>query len=106
MSSITALGTSTAQILFTSAATTPAQGDWYGIDFNTGSTGTLAWTDVAFALTGIDVFSGASPSVSNSDIHGCSQYGVYVRTGGTPTLTGNFYYGNADSSGDFDEVWQ
>jgi hypothetical protein len=77
-------------VVFTSAATTPAAGDWSGVS--------LAASDVPSTLTGLSVlFAGANPSgalqiaapgatVRRGVVRSSARHGIYVHTGGVATI--------------------
>ena len=88
-----AVGTGSFPVVFTSNATVPSAGGWYGIDFLTGSSGAISYADIGYANIGVDVYDG-SPWIGSSHIHDHSTYGVSVRAGATASLTGNSYSDN------------
>ncbi|MFT4975544.1 MAG: hypothetical protein ACI8S6_001431, partial [Myxococcota bacterium] len=101
--SIQATGTSSAPVTFTSAQSSPAAGDWGGIQMgyycDTRSTA-LDYIDVAYggsSGTGNLYFYYCNGSVTNSTITDSSDYGI-VTYNATPTLSGNTYSNN--TSGD------
>jgi len=106
-----AQGDAALPITFTSATSTPAGGDWYGIRFSDSSTDwgssgcMLDHAVIRYARVGISV-DAASPMISNSiisDVKGsdgdsdCSghgegaeaAYGIYCVNGSSPTISGN-----------------
>jgi len=83
---LTAVGASGSQIVFTSGKTTPAPGDWDGIVITAaGQPRTvLDYVEVAYGNDGVAVSSlGTSPQVtiSNANIHHHADDGVYVPLG-------------------------
>ena len=86
-------GTNTNKVSVTSAATTPARGDWYGIvipsnalAFNVGQ------VDIAYAKRGVSLYAN-DHAVVGCTIHDSSEYGVYVE-GGTPSVEDSNLYSN------------
>jgi hypothetical protein len=78
-------GTTNFPIRFTSAATTPARGDWYGLIIPQNNQAyAIANVDIGHAIRGITLES-STRRVLFSTIHDCSQYGIYI-TGGTPDV--------------------
>ena len=86
-------GTNTNKVSVTSAAATPARGDWYGIvipsnalAFNVGQ------VDIAYAKRGVSLYAN-DHAVVGCTIHDSSEYGVYVE-GGTPSVEDSDLYSN------------
>lgn len=76
-------GTNSRPVVFTSDRATPARGDWYGIvivedteAFN------VSQVDLGYAYRGVSLY-GNDHIVAGSDIHHCSNAGIWV-SGGTP----------------------
>jgi parallel beta-helix repeat protein len=94
-------GTATDSIVFTSSRAIP--GDWYGLDFYTGSSNSIldycvvehggksGWQNIRVGQDG-----SASPSITNSTIRHSARYGIQIWKGSSPTITGNTITGNAD----------
>ena len=106
---LTAQGTAQNNILFTSSADTAGAnstqgtgsvGQWNGLVFSAGSTGTLDHVRVRYAggsVAGIVDNDAASLIVTNSVISDAYRAGVRIN-GGTPTLTGNTFANNGDAA--------
>lgn len=90
-----AQGTPDQPVIFGSAQryTAPLRGDWLGIVFETGSSGSLSHTTVEFARTGITA-EGAQLSLSNSVVTASERDGIHVGAGSTLHLDGNTIAGN------------
>ncbi|MFO7742601.1 MAG: right-handed parallel beta-helix repeat-containing protein [Anaerolineae bacterium] len=88
-------GTPEQPVIFGSAQryTAPLRGDWLGMSFATGSSGSLSHTTVEFARTGIGL-EGGHLALSNSVITASERDGIYVGTGSTLNLDGNTIAGN------------
>ncbi len=86
---LTANGSASQHIKFTSAATTPARGNWEYIKIdNYASASYLNYCDIEYAKTGIWVYGGnANPTIQNCEIKECSQYGVRIENNGTNKTT-------------------
>ncbi|MBI1938701.1 MAG: T9SS type A sorting domain-containing protein [Ignavibacteriales bacterium] len=82
--SLSAVGNSTSRITFT----IDGSGNWGGIQFNSGSGGTLDYCDVTYAATGINMYN-SSPTIKHSSIDNCSGVGVYCDYYSSPVLVGN-----------------
>jgi hypothetical protein len=67
--------------------TAAAGGGWSGIDFQTGSTGTLQHSIVRYGVDCIAI-SNSSPIISNTDIGECTSYGINI-TSSSSTHTSN-----------------
>jgi hypothetical protein len=86
-------GTNSSPVTVTSAAATPARGDWYGIvipanafSFNVGQ------VDIGYAKRGVSLYNN-DHLVIGCTIHDASEYGVYI-DGGTPNVEDTVLYGN------------
>jgi hypothetical protein len=78
-------GTVTIPIIFTSAAGTPAPGDWYGIVIpSTAQAFNVSQVNLGYAYRGVSLYSN-DHKIAGSTIHHCSSSAVYV-TGGTPEI--------------------
>lgn len=74
------------------AATTPSPGAWSGINITSPNlASTLDHTEIAYAGTyaAIDITGGASPTISNSNIHHASGNGIYAYGGASPHIFNN-----------------
>ena len=70
-------GTSSQHVTITSAATTPAQGDWYTLSLK-GGPNNMTYTDVKYAIYGIYVNNtNATNLIDNCTMQYCSGYGLY-----------------------------
>ncbi|WP_197456026.1 Ig-like domain-containing protein [Stieleria neptunia] len=73
------------EILFTSSATTPAPGDWIGIDFNASgqSRSIFDHVEIAFATTALDVSNQDLPIITlrDSHVHDSAVWGVLLDAG-------------------------
>ncbi|MFZ5482310.1 MAG: MopE-related protein [Myxococcota bacterium] len=100
---ITAVGTSASPIVFTSAASSPAAGDWDGIQvgyYDRGST--FDYTSISYGgANGVGnlyfYYCNAATTVSNSSISYSSRYGIY-RYGCSPSITGVTYTSNSSGN--------
>ena len=120
---LTAVGTSTNPITFTSSSPSPAAGAWVGIAFWGGSSpqsrisyATIVWaggganggalriegtspqfdhlTITSSGSAGINVTGGAAPTIDSSTISGSTTYGVNVNGGTSPTITNTTFTNN------------
>jgi hypothetical protein len=90
---LTAIGTSTSKIRFLGQQSTP--GYWQGIVFLTASSANeLTFTEVAYGgaagsirATQIEVYSGATLKLTNSNVHDGAGWGLFVETTGAVTPT-------------------
>ena len=78
---LTAVGTSLNQILFSSAAAAPAPGDFGGVEFQSGSL-TLEQAVIEYGLNGLTVADGGTNTFADCTISNCSQNGVVVSSPG------------------------
>ncbi|QEF99461.1 hypothetical protein Mal15_35260 [Stieleria maiorica] len=96
------------QILFTSAATVPAPGDWIGIDFNaSGQTGSVfSQVEIAYAATALDVSNQNLPTLElrDSHVHHSATQGVLLHAGRGDSISaqnividGNWIHDNGDN---------
>ena len=104
---LTAIGTSTSRIRFLGQQSTP--GYWQGLVFQTASSANeLTFTEVAYGggapgparAATIDVFSGATLKLTNSNVHDGAGWGLFVELSGAVTPTpvasaGNVFTNNA-----------
>ncbi len=74
--SFVANGTSSQPITFTSVSSTPAPGNWYGLDLK-GGPNTLKYCNINYATYGVVVNNNQSTTIENCNIKYCSNYGVY-----------------------------
>jgi len=90
---LTANGSASQHIKFTSAATTPSRGNWEYIRIdNYASSSYLNYCDIEYAKTGIWVNgANANPTIQHCDIKECSQYGVRLENNTSATT---FKYNN------------
>jgi len=79
--SLTVNGTSYSPVYFTSASTTAAPGDWYGVEFDSGSL-TLEQAVIEYGVNGLTVAAGGTNVFANCTITNCSQNGVVVNAPG------------------------
>jgi len=97
---LNATGTRSKPITLTSAAESPAEGDWDGVTFGDrcdSSDVSMSYVTVAWGGAngyGDLLFDTCDGSVSNSTISGSSTWGIY-RLSASPTLTNITYSGNA-----------
>lgn len=80
---LSAAGSETQNILFTSDNSFPSQGDWNGIQFKTGSSDSLLkWCVFEYAVTPVTVYAyyreSVAPTFENCTMRLNSQHGVYV----------------------------
>ncbi len=103
---LTAIGTSTSRIHFLGQQSTP--GYWQGLVFSTASSANeLTFTEIAYGgaagfirAAAIEVTSGASLRLTNSNVHDGAGWGLFVETNGVVTPTpvasaGNVFTNNA-----------
>ncbi|MCP4128450.1 MAG: hypothetical protein GY753_15520, partial [Gammaproteobacteria bacterium] len=79
------------QVLLTSAASNPSKSDWIGIVVANWATVSLDHVIVEYAYKAIELYyvTGATVTVSNSELRG-SEYGLYmIRSDGELTITGS-----------------
>ncbi len=76
---LTMTGTAASPIVLTSAKTTPQPGDWPGIAFWPGSTGSLDHVQVSYAGSGLAL----DPNLADC----CINAGIYVNSGANPSIT-------------------
>jgi len=90
-----AQGTATQPVVFGSAQryAAPLPGDWQGLSFKPGSSGSLEHTAVEFAQTGLTLNS-ADVSVSDSTVTASQLDGISAGTGSNLTLKSNTLAGN------------
>lgn len=69
-----------------SAATTPAPGDWTGVEYLPGGSGWLAYTNISHAQTGVSIASAGSVRLSHTTISDCAGDGVRVSGSATPIV--------------------
>ncbi len=62
--------------------------NWGGIQFNSGSSGTLDFCNITYATTGINMYN-SSPTIKHSTIDNNSGVGVYCDYYSSPVLVGN-----------------
>ncbi|OIQ00023.1 MAG: hypothetical protein AUK35_05135 [Zetaproteobacteria bacterium CG2_30_46_52] len=58
----------------------PAAGNWAGIDFQSGAAGSVAHTQIRYAIDGLDIVN-SSPALSNVSIIENSSQGLYLHAG-------------------------
>jgi parallel beta-helix repeat protein len=88
-------GTPDQPVIFGSAQryTAPLRGDWLGLSFETGSSGSLSHTTVEFARTGISLVN-ADVELNNSTVAASQLDGISVVTGSSLTLNNSTLAGN------------
>jgi hypothetical protein len=74
-----AQGTSSAPVVFTSASSTPAPGDWSGI-YLYGGPDIIQYCTVQYATMGIAAYSANTHTIDHTTIANCSSYGIYGAT--------------------------
>jgi len=90
---LSAAGSSVNHISFTSAASTPARSDWYGIYFpSSGSNDQLSYCDIKYAKYGIECAS-SSPTIDHCTVRVCER-GLYLRTSSTPAVSQSYFCKN------------
>ncbi len=108
-------GTATSPIILTTASMTPTMGQWAGIAFQQGSTGTLSYVRVSYAgsgylynsardagyATGILV-EGGTPTIRNSTVDNNNGYGLQVVAGGAPMLSNDGFDNNSNDAVRYD----
>ncbi|MFH1162843.1 MAG: right-handed parallel beta-helix repeat-containing protein [Pseudomonadota bacterium] len=75
---LTAEGSEASPISFTSSSATPAAGNWYGIYFDHGSSGSLSHAVIEYAQYGVYVYGSSSPQIQHCTIRRNTQ-GVQVK---------------------------
>ena len=80
---LSAIGTPVQPIVFTSDQELPAPGDWSGLHFVAGSSGSqLSWCLVAYATSGVHVYAGpgetVGPALSDCTVRHNSMYGILI----------------------------
>ena len=87
---LTAQGTSSNHITFTSASSTPQKGDWDWIKFdNSSGTSTLAYCDIEYAKFGIWSINSSHISMDNVTVTNSQNYGLYLLNNSTNTSVEN-----------------
>lgn len=100
---VTAVGTSSEPIVFTSAATSPAAGAWKGILIWENNSPNTRFDYCEFNYTGKDVYESSAAiwtyntsfTVTNSKFQYSAGYGIFLDSGSTVTNTGNTFTGCA-----------
>ena len=90
---LSAVGTSTQPIKFTSNKSTPAKGDWQYIFLNSSSGSVIKYAVVEYSLYGINIYNG-SPTIQNNTLQNNTNTGLYVDYGSTSSVTNNTITGN------------
>jgi len=75
---LTADGNVTKKISFTSFASSPQAGDWYGVTLESGSTGNFDNCIIQYAYSGIDATEGSGLVVDSSTIEYNQVYGIKI----------------------------
>lgn len=89
---ISAKGTSSKRITFTSNSANPYPGEWPGIICNGGGPDTLTYCDIKYAETGLNLTNTAANSyLANSTIENCSYFGMFVGNTGTSNTALKIY---------------
>jgi len=90
---LTAAGTASAPITFTSGQATPSHGDWYGVRFEAGARGNLSYATIAYAGAypgyspyGALALQDSSPTLDHLTIAHSSSYGAAI-VGGRVTIS-------------------
>lgn len=90
---LTAAGTASAPITFTSRQATPSHGDWYGVRFEAGARGNLSYATIAYAGAypgyspyGALALQDSSPTLDHLTIAHSSSYGAAI-VGGRVTIS-------------------
>ncbi|MCG8606394.1 right-handed parallel beta-helix repeat-containing protein, partial [bacterium] len=65
---LTAEGTAASSIVFTSSASSPSAGDWNGIHFRSGGSGSVKYAAVRYAATAVTAMS-ASPTIESTNLN-------------------------------------
>lgn len=79
-------GSSSSPVTLTSAANTPAPGDWTGVEYLPGSSGMLTYTNISYAQTGVTIVTSGNVSLANCSISNCAEDGVRIGGSATPTV--------------------
>ncbi len=93
-SRLTAHGTPSQRILFTSYKENPAPGDWEFIQFNPGSSGSFDYCTIEYANGNALYCYTSAVTVRNSIIRNANWYGVLVRDNAQPAFINNHIEGN------------
>ena len=102
--SLYAVGTDSEPITFTSAADTPAAGDWDGIRFRSYTQDAdTTFSDVTIEYAGNNTYgalylTASGPTITDCTITDSSSYAIWVDNNSDPTISSNSYSSN--SSGD------
>lgn len=86
-------GTADSRIWFTSASSTPRNGDWGMVRLNGNTNSSIKYAIVEFAQQGINIFN-SDLLIENSVIRWHNWEGIYIEGSSTPTVSGNFIYQN------------
>ncbi len=89
---VKAIGTKDEMIWFTSDASQPVNGDWWGISLHDSTDSKFDYTIVEFGEMGIEQFDSAVP-VTNSIIRWSNAEGLYAERS-EPIFKNNIFYGN------------
>jgi len=106
LGTLTVQGTATQPVTFTSAAVSPAPGDWYGIRYEAGSSGGMSYATVADAGNGgcwyvcgayaaISVNGQSAAGVDHVTVHDSASNGLRATGGATPGVTNSTFVNNA-----------
>jgi M6 family metalloprotease-like protein len=79
MGALSAVGTSTNRITFTSASTTPQPGDWSMISLQ-GGPDNITYCDIQYATWGLVPKNTSTHLIDHCTIENCANYGVYAYT--------------------------
>ena len=105
LGSLTAIGTAAQPVLFTSAAASPAPGDWPGVRYEAGSTGSMTFTTVNYAggtgcwyvcgSTGGITFNGrVAVALDHVTVQKSSTDGLRATSGAAPSVTDSTFSNN------------
>ncbi len=91
-------GNPNSRVVFTSAATSPSRGDWYGIDLlNTTAATSVEHAAISWARIGIDCQAGNQTTVTQTEIFESTSHGIHVYAGSTAVFDGVHVHDNGGS---------
>jgi tetratricopeptide (TPR) repeat protein len=99
---LTAEGTSSHPITFTSASSSPQKGDWDWIKFdNSSGSSILEYCDIEYAKTGIWCMNGFQVSLEYVEVTNCQDFGLYLLNNSAYTSVENSSFKHTTNCGMF-----
>ncbi|MBI2875792.1 MAG: right-handed parallel beta-helix repeat-containing protein, partial [Candidatus Tectomicrobia bacterium] len=101
---LTAVGTADDPIIFTSSNPQAVSGDWGGIRFQFGGSGTLSYMEVSRATYGVQTYGANSSPLIENGVYRDNQLGIYASLASSPTISGNMVVDNSSGGIQVDDA--